>query len=87
MIFKTIISDVNKVALAMESLQSITIAGTVNKLNDTSLNAFVKGIDGLTLSQAQAALSTRALTEAQKEQILISAGLLQSTEAITLEEV
>ena len=71
----------------MENLQSITIAGTVNKLNDTSLNAFVKGIDGLTLSQAQAALSTRALTEAQKEQILISAGLLQSTEAITLEEV
>ena len=87
MIFKTIISDVNKVALAMESLQSITIAGTVNKLNDTSLNAFVKGIDGLTLSQAQAALSTRELTDAQREHILVSAGLLQNTQAITLEEV
>lgn len=71
----------------MENLQSITIAGTVNELNNTSLNAFVKGIDGLTLSQAQAALSTRALTDAQKEQILASAGLLQSTQAITLEEV
>lgn len=71
----------------MEGLQKIQIAGTVDKLNSTSLNAFVKGIDGLTLSQAQAALSTRALTDAQKEQILTSANLLKTKEALGLEEV
>lgn len=87
MIFKTIISDINKVALAIDSLQGIKITGTVNQLNNKSLSEFVKGIDGLTLSQANAALSTKALTDAQKEQILTSAGLLQSSEAITLEEV
>lgn len=71
----------------MEGIKGIQIAGTVDKLNITSLNAFVKGIDGLTLSQAQAALSTRQLTDKQKEQILISAGLLKTTDSITASEI
>ena len=68
----------------MESIKGIQIAGTADKLNSNSLNAFVKGIDGLTLSQAQATLSTRALTDAQKEQILTSAKLLQTKESLNL---
>lgn len=87
MIFKTWLSDINKVALAVDNLNEARIAGTVSKLNPESLNAFVKGIDGLTLSQAQAALSTRKLTDEQKKQILVSAGLLKTTESITLAEV
>lgn len=87
MIFKTWLSDINKVALAMDGLKGIQIAGTIDKLSTKSLNAFVKGIDGLTLSQAQAALSTKALTDKQKEQILVSAGLLKTSESITASEI
>ena len=93
MVFKTIISDINKVALAMDSLKNIsqfntgsTIANGM-ELSESAIISYQTAIDGLSLSQAQAALSSTALTDAQKEQILVSAGLLQSTQAITLEEV
>ena len=87
MVFKTWLSDINKVALAVDGLKKIRIAGTIKELNPDSLNAFVKGIDGLTLSQAQAALSTRALTNDQKNQILVTAGLLKTTESMTASEL
>ena len=77
----------------MDSLKNIsqfntgsTIANGMT-LSETAVESYKSAIDGLSLSQAQAALSSTALTDAQKEQILTSAGLLQSTEAITLEEV
>ena len=77
----------------MDSLKNIsqfntgsTIANGMT-LSETVVESYKSAIDGLSLSQAQAALSSTALTDAQKEQILASAGLLQSTQAITLEEV
>lgn len=86
-IFKTWLSDINKTALAVDKLEKVRVAGTINKLNTDSLNAHVKSIDGLTLSQAQAALSTTVLTDKQKEQVLVSAGLLKTTESMTASEL
>ena len=77
----------------MESLQEITQFNTGSTiangmiLSENAVTSFKASIDGLSLSQAQAALSSTALTDVQKEQVLVSAGLLESTKAITLEEV
>lgn len=93
MTFKTLLSDINNVALAMESLKNITQFNTGStiangkELSDTAIKQYKASIDGLNLSQAQAALSATALNDAQKQQILTSAGLLKNTQVITLEEV
>ena len=77
----------------MDSLKNISQFNTGStvangmELSESAIISYQTAIDGLSLSQAQAALSSTALTDAQKEQILVSAGLLQSTQAITLEEV
>lgn len=77
----------------MDSLKGITQFNTGStianglQLSDVALNKYKTSIEGLSLSQAKAALSTTALNEAQQKQILTSAGLLQSTEALTLSEV
>lgn len=93
MTFKTLLSDINNVALAMESLKNITQFNTGSTiangeaLSSVAIEQYKASIDGLNLSQAQAALSATALNDAQKQQILTSAGLLENTQAITLEEV
>lgn len=93
MTFKTLLSDINNVALAMESLKNVTQFNTGSTiangeaLSNVAIEQYKASIDGLNLSQAQAALSATALNDAQKQQILTSAGLLENTQAITLEEV
>lgn len=93
MTFKTLLSDINNVALAMESLKNVTQFNTGSTiangemLSNVAIEQYKASIDGLSLSQAQAALSATALNDAQKQQILTSAGLLESTQAVTLEEV
>ena len=93
MTFKTLLSDINNVALAMESLKNVTQFNTGSTiangevLSNVAIEQYKASIDGLNLSQAKAALSATALNDAQKQQILTSAGLLKNTQAITLEEV
>ena len=93
MTFKTFLNDINNVALAMESLKNITQFNTSSTianghvLSDVAIKQYKTSIDGLNLSQAQAALSATALNDAQKQQILTSAGLLKNIQAVTLEEV
>lgn len=93
MTFKTLLSDINNVALAMESLKKITQFNTGSTiangevLSNVAIEQYKASIDGLNLSQAKAALSATTLNDAQKQQILTSAGLLKNTQAITLEEV
>ena len=93
MTFKTLLSDINNVALAMESLKNITQFNTGSTiangemLSNVAIEQYKASIDGLSLSQAQAALSATALNDVQKQQILTSAGLLENTQAVTLEEV
>ena len=92
-IFKTWLNDINKVALAMDGLQSITQFKTGStiangmELSTVAVNKYKASIEGLSLSQAKTVLSTTALNEAQQKQILISAGLLNTTESLTLAEV
>lgn len=57
------------------------------KLSLVAVNEYKTAIDGLNLSQAQVALSTTALNETQKEQILTEAGLITSTDSATAAEV
>lgn len=93
MTFKTLLSDINNVALAMESLKNVTQFNTGSTiangevLSNVAIEQYKASIDGLNLSQAKAALSATTLNDAQKQQILTSAGLLKNTQAITLEEV
>lgn len=90
---KTWLSDINKVALSSDSLNMLdkyktgsTIANG-RKLSLVAVNEYKTAIDGLNLSQAQVALSTTALNETQKEQILTEAGLITSTDSATAAEV
>lgn len=93
MVFKTWLSDINKVALAMDGLQNITQFKTGStiangmELSTVAVNKYKASIEGLTLSQAKTALSTTALNEAQQNQILISAGLITSTDSVTAADV
>ncbi len=52
-------------------------------LDSTSVNEMVAALDGLSLKQAQVALSTTDLTAAQKAQVLNAAGLIASEDAIS----
>ena len=52
-------------------------------LDSTSVNEMVAALDGLSLKQAQVALSTTDLTAAQKAQVLNAAGLVASEDAIS----
>ena len=51
-------------------------------LNDTYLQKYSEQLKGLNLQQAQFTLSTTALSSAQKEQVLVEAGLLASKDKI-----
>lgn len=51
-------------------------------LNDTYLQKYSEQLRGLSLQQAQFTLSTTALSSAQKEQVLIEAGLVASKDKI-----
>ena len=93
MIFKTWLNDLNNVALSLDKLKAITQFNTGEtiangmQLSEAAVNKYKVAIDGLSLSQAQTALSTSALNDKQKEQILISAGLVKSKESISIAEV
>ena len=51
-------------------------------LNDTYLKKYSDQLKGLNLRQAQFTLSTTALSSAQKEQVLVEAGLIASKDKI-----
>ena len=80
-------------AIALNKIQNITQFNTGNTvangsiLSEVAINKYKAAIDGLTLSQAKSALAGTKLNDIQKEQILISAGLIKGKQQITLEEV
>ena len=51
-------------------------------LNDTYLKKYSDQLKGLNLQQAQFTLSTTALSSAQREQVLVEAGLIASKDKI-----
>ena len=59
------------------------IDGATSLLNSSSLEAYSKAVTGLSEKQALLALSTKNLTDKQKEQILTEAGIIGSTEKLS----
>lgn len=62
----------------------VIIDGATGLLTKKSLDGIVASLDGLSLKQAEVALSTTALTEAQKQQVLVAAGLAESQSSISM---
>lgn len=79
--------------MALDGLNGITQFKTGStiangmQLSDVAVNKYKASIEGLSLSQAEAALSATALNEEQRKQILMSAGLITSTDSVTAAEV
>ena len=75
-------SSVGNAIRTLSSSMAIIDGGT-GLLNTASLQAYTTALNGLSLKQAEVALSTTALTEAQKSQVLVNAGLLLSESSVT----
>ena len=79
-----------KEVMSQTVTDSINIISNISKvitseglLDSTSVNEMVAALDGLSLKQAQVALSTTDLTAAQKAQVLNAAGLIASEDSIS----
>lgn len=74
-----------------QEMGSMNLANSINSLKSlssgvfdaSSINQYVNALGGLSLRQAEVALSTTTLNDAQKLQILTSAGLVASEESIS----
>lgn len=85
---KSILLEISSVNI-LESISKLknvsrAIDGDTGLLTQASLNGMVASLDGLSLKQANVALSTTALTEAEKQQVLVAAGLAQSQNSISM---
>ncbi len=85
---KSILLEISSVNI-LESISKLknvsrAIDGDTRLLTQASLNGMVASLDGLSLKQANVALSTTALTEAEKQQVLVAAGLAQSQNSISM---
>lgn len=80
------IDSLKKIAIAKDGLSTIGYQDWFSwgngELKDTYLTKYANQLKGLTLQQAQFTLSTTALSSAQKEQVLVEAGLLASKDKI-----
>ncbi len=72
-----------KLGNVVKSLQTID----TGVFDTTSVKQLSAAIDGLTLKQAQVALSTKKLTQEQAKQVLVEAGLIASEDKIQAELV
>lgn len=75
-------SSVGNAIKTLSSSMAIIDGGT-GLLNTASLQAYTTALNGLSLKQAEVALSTTLLTEAQKSQVLVNAGLVLSESSVT----
>lgn len=62
---------------------SYTVDGATGLLKSASVEAYSNALKGLNLEQAKLVLSTKQLSDTQKEQILTEAGLLKTTGDLT----
>ena len=85
---KSILLEISSVNIlkSISKLKNVSraIDGDTRLLTQASLNGMVASLDGLSLKQANVALSTTALTEAEKQQVLVAAGLAQSQNSISM---
>lgn len=84
MISANITSGINRLGNAVNQIKGLSYAfdGATGLLNSATVESYARALEGLSLKQAQIALSTKSMTATQKEQILVAAGLKASTDAI-----
>lgn len=84
---KTWIADLKQVTMAVNSFKNITQSfngvGLKAVIDDVTIAKYATSIKGLTLEQANLALSTTQLSATEKESVLVKAGLIAQTEALT----
>ena len=87
MISKTRLTELTKIQGVVNNLKNIgTIAnGATGRLGPYAVSSLAAAIDGLSLKQAQLALSTKKLTQDQMNQVLVEAGLIASEDKIQAE--
>ena len=77
--------------MAVESFKNISMSfkgtGLNAILDDVTIAKYATSLQGLTLQQANLALSTTDLSAKEKELILTKAGLIATTDALTAQEV
>lgn len=83
-IFKQYISDLRNVQSVINGISNVEVwaNGATGLLNANSLNSLKTAVSGLSKEQALLVLSTKNLTQAQKEQVLIEAGIIASNDKI-----
>ena len=83
MIFKTWLSDINKVAIARDSLSSIRF----DSKNATVVTAYANAIKGLNEEQARYVLTKRYVSEADQADLLVKAQIISATEGVKASEL
>ena len=84
MILKQYISNLRNVQSVINSISNVEVwaNGATGLLNANSLNSLKTAISGLSKEQALLVLSTKNLTQAQTEQVLVEAGIIASNDKI-----
>ena len=83
MIFKTWLSDINKVAVARDSLSGIRF----DSKNATVVTAYTNAIKGLNEEQARYVLTKRYVSEADQADLLMKAQIVSATEGVKASEL
>ena len=83
MIFKTWLSDINKVAIANDSLSGIRF----DSKNTSVVTAYTNAIKGLNEEQARYVLTKRYVSEADQADLLVKAQIISATEGIKASEL
>lgn len=83
-ILKQYTSDLRHVQSVINSISNVEVLanGATGLLNANSLNSLKTAVSGLSKEQALLVLSTKNLTRAQKEQVLVEAGIIASNDKI-----
>jgi hypothetical protein len=83
--FKTILSELEKVQSVVNNIKNIPFEiNAKGLLQEDIVDNYKKSINGLTLSQAELALSTKELTDDQINQVLVAAQLKTSEDSISV---
>lgn len=83
MIFKTWFSDINKVAIANDSLSGMRF----DSKNASVVTAYTNAIKGLNEEQARYVLTKRYVSEADQADLLVKAQIISATEGVKASEL
>lgn len=82
---KTYLADLGQLTTALDKINNVSIAWFSDSqlLTPATLNGLTASISGLSKEQALLVLSTKNLSQAQTEQVLVNAGLMASNSSIS----